>query len=144
MADLERKTQQAFIDWISKTSTHSVSLGITARHAEEDDTDNKTLPSVWIKADRRQELSPETGVFQVGVDIVLELNLDDTTNATMETYLTDIETILQWDVLAAELSGQVSAFKVYGIEGRGPSSKEIVGRITRWTYQVSLWAHEAD
>jgi hypothetical protein len=144
MADLERKTQQAVIDWIAEVSTHSVSLGITARHAEEDDTDTKTLPAVWVKADRQQELAPSIGIFQLTVDVVLEANLDDTANATFEGYLTNLETILQWDALASELSGTASSFAVYGIESRGPCSKDIDGRIVRWTYQITLWAHETD
>jgi hypothetical protein len=142
--DLERKTQQAFINWFGVTSTHSVTIGLTARHAEEDDTDTKTLPALWVKADRQAELSPGTGVFQLTVDVVLECNLDDTTEATMAQYMDDITDLVQWDTLATMLSNQVAAFTVYGIESRGPCSKEIDGRITRRTYPITLWAHEGD
>lgn len=142
--DLERKTQQAFIDWFGQTSTHSVSLGITARHAEEDDTDTKTLPAVWVNAVRQEELAPNTGVYQLTVDVVLEVNLDDTSESTLAQYMDDLTDLIQWDTLAASLSALVSGFSVYGIESRGPCAKEIDGRITRRTYPVTLWAHEGD
>jgi hypothetical protein len=115
MADLERKTQQAFIGWIGQTSTHSVTLGITPRHAEEDDTDTKTLPAVWVNAVRQAELAPNTGVYQLTVDLVLEANMDDTSETTLAQYMDDLTDIIQWDTLATRLSAQVSSCSVYGI-----------------------------
>lgn len=144
MPDLERKTEYAVIDWLAAVSTHGVTVGIAARYATEDDTDNKTLPAIWVNAVRQQELSPETGVYQVQVETVLEANMDDTSEATATAYLTAITDLLQWDVLASALSARLTGYKVYGIESRGPCTKEIDGRITRWTYPVTLWAHEGD
>jgi hypothetical protein len=144
MPNLERKTQQAFINWLAAASSHNVTLGITARHAEEDDTDTKTLPALWVNASIQQELAPNVGCYQLVVETILECNLDDTSESTAATYLTAITDILQWDVLATALSGVVSAYQVKGVEQRGPCTKQIDGRITRWTYAVTLWADEAD
>jgi hypothetical protein len=144
MPDLERKTENAFIDWFAATSTHGVTVGIAARYAAEDDTDNKTLPALWINAVRQQELAPETGVYQIQVDTSLEVNMDDTSETTATAYMTSITDLLQWDILASSLSARLTGFKVYGIESRGPCSKEIDGRIMRWTYPVTIWAHEGD
>lgn len=142
--DLEIKTETAFITFLNSSSTHGVSLGLTARHWAEDDTDNKSLPACTVRAERREELEPDTGVFQVFVEIAIEAQADATTEDTFEGYVENCESILQWNDLPAALSAVVADFKMWGISERGNGTKETTDRHWRVTYPLLIWAQASD
>lgn len=142
--DLIRKTQASIMAWLGNTATHSQTIGITARAFEEDDTDTLTAPALVVKVDRSGELEISTGIFEVTAEVIVRANADDTTEDVFEGYTEKVETILQWDVLATELSSALANFKCWGVSARGPGATEIDGRNWRWTYALTLWCQATD
>lgn len=142
-SNLERLTQQSVINWIENTAVHGVTVGVTPRHFETDNTNPVTLPIIIIKATREREEIVGSGVCRMRVEVGLIAQADDTTDATLSNQWSNFFDVLNWDELAARMS-DLSGFYCYGVIRGEPSDKQTIERHWQFRYDFTAFCMPMD
>lgn len=149
MPDLEAHTQDALINWIGQTAKHGQTIGITPRRYEAPKYNEAgtvlnplTLPAIVVNALITGRLHANLNVYHLECTIDLVMQADDTTQSVWDEKSGQLETVLQVDNLAEELTAAGDHFRCHGIVSRFPLGKQTENRHWRRRFQVNLWAAE--
>jgi len=102
-SNLDYKLEQAVINWLGATGTHSITIGVSSI-VHDDATDSAALPRITVKADVESEHLHNSGHYRCRVTVRLLTQADDTSLTTADGYWRNVRAILNWDELRERLS----------------------------------------
>ena len=109
---LEDALEVALIAFMGNTAVHGITLNIPISQELMDASTLKGRPLIVVKAEQLREMSPGTGVFELGVSVCLYTQADDSTNATQRQQWHYLRSILMWSALDTQLNVGATSFYV--------------------------------
>lgn len=147
MAELNDLIADAFVGVLRATS-HGYPLGLPAANIrrfneakfQDDEVNLVELPGVVVRATRQQQLHTDVAVWMFHVELMLNMQADDTSRADWDATTTTMESILCIESLTTLLNQTAIGLLVRGIPQRTTGATMTVNRHWQRLWRVNLWA----